>query len=100
MPELIPNKKFVSDLEAFRHQKIVLKKIAKTLCFLGSNPRHPGLKIERIINDPSAWSARVDKRYRISFEPMVYLESESPDWSSPVKLLRILDHDDLYTAPR
>jgi hypothetical protein len=85
----------------FRHQKILLKKVAKTLCFFfENNPRHPGLKIERIINEPSAWSACVDNRYRISFEPMAYLESGSPDWSAPVKLLNILDHDDLYTAPR
>ena len=100
MPELIPNKKFVSDLERFKRQKTILKKIAKTINFLGTNPMHPGLKIERIINDPSAWSARVDKKYRISFEPTLHLSTGTPDWASPVKLLRILDHDDLYKRPR
>jgi len=100
MPELIPNKKFIADLERFKHQKVLLKKIAKTINFLKENPQHPGLKIERIINDPTAWSALVDKRYRISFEPENFLASGSPDWASKLKLLRILDHDDLYKTPR
>lgn len=100
MPELIPNKKFISDLEKFKHQKAVLKKIAKTINFLEQNPCHPGLRIERITNDPTAWSVRVDKRYRISFEPVNFLTMGSPDWTSQLKLLRILDHDDLYKTPR
>ena len=100
MPELIPNKKFVSDLEKFKHQKPLLKKIAKTIHFLEKNPYHPGLRIERITNDPTAWSARVDKKHRISFEPTAFLPSGSPDWNSQLKLLRILDHDDLYKIPR
>ena len=100
MPKLIPNKKFISDLENFKHQKPLLKKIAKTINFLEENPCHPSLRIERIVNDPTAWSARVDKRYRISFEPEVFLATGSPDWTSKLKLLRILDHDDLYKTPR
>ncbi|MCK5507749.1 MAG: hypothetical protein KAI50_04415 [Desulfobacterales bacterium] len=100
MPELIPNKKFNSDLEKFKHQKALLKKIAKTINFLEEKPYHPGLSIERITNDPTAWSASVDKRYRISFEPMAFLPTGSPDWTSQLKLLRILDHDDLYKTPR
>ena len=51
MPELIPNKKFISDLEGFRQQKTILKKIAKAVNFLENAPTHPGLRIERIIND-------------------------------------------------
>lgn len=100
MPELIPNKKFISDLEKYKHQKALLKKITKTINFLEENPNHPSLRIERIINDPTAWSARVDKRYRISFEPTVFLAGGSPDWTAQVNLLRILDHDDLYKTPR
>ena len=100
MPELIPNKKFISDLEKFKHQKALLKKIAKTINFLEENPYHPGLRIERITNDPTAWSVRVDKKYRISFEPEAFLTTGSPDWTSKLKLLRILDHDDLYKTPR
>jgi len=64
------------------------------------NPCHPGLRIERITNDPTAWSARVDKRCRISFELMAFLPTGSPDWTSQLKPLRILDHDDLYKTPR
>ena len=100
MPELIPNKKFISDLKKFKHQKALLKKIAKTINFLEENPSHSGLRIERITNDPTAWSARVDKKYRISFEPAAFLTTGSPDWTSQLKLLRILDHDDLYKTPR
>jgi Txe/YoeB family toxin of Txe-Axe toxin-antitoxin module len=99
MPELITNKKFISDLEKFKKDKTLLKKIAKALNFLGSNPYHPDLKIERITNDPSAWSARVDKRYRISFEPTAYQKKGAPDWMAPIKLLCILDHNDLYKTP-
>jgi len=100
MPKLIPNKRFISDLEKFKHRKALLKKIAKTINFLEENPRHPGLRIERIVNDPTAWTARVDKKYRISFEPVSFLSTGSPDWTSKLKLLRILDHDDLYKTPR
>jgi len=60
-------------LEKLKHQKTLLKKIAKTINFLEENPRHPGLRIERITNNPTAWSARVDKSYRISFEPVAFL---------------------------
>ena len=58
------------------------------------------MRIERITNDPTAWSVRVDKRYRISFEPVAFLPTGPPDWTSKLKLLRILDHDDLYKTPR
>lgn len=100
MPELVPNKKFNTDLEKFKHNKPLLKKIAKAVNMLEKNPLHPGLGIERITNDPSAWSARVDRKYRISFDPAVFLPSGSPDWRSRITLLRILDHDDLYQTPR
>jgi hypothetical protein len=67
------------------------KKLAKALKFLEANPRHPGLNLERIINDPSAWSIRIDRRYRIAFEPRQYLSSGNPDWTGDIQLLRCLD---------
>ena len=100
MPKLIPSKKFLDDLDKFKPNKAIRKKIIKALNFLEANPLHPGLGIERIVNDPTAWSIRVDKKYRISFEPRIYHKSGSPDWSSSLFLLRILDHDDLYKTPR
>jgi Txe/YoeB family toxin of Txe-Axe toxin-antitoxin module len=100
MPELIANNKFVEDLSKFKTDAALIKKIAKSLAFLESNPFHPGLHIERIANDPTAWSARIDKRCRLSFEPAAYLGSGAPDWTQPLILLRILDHDDLYRSPR
>lgn len=100
MPELIPTHKFLEDLEPFRRQAALRKKMAKAMRFLESNPLHPGLHLERIINDPTAWSVRVDRRYRISLDPASHLESGNPDWDAPVILLRVLDHDDLYKSLR
>ncbi|MBI4690017.1 MAG: hypothetical protein HY754_07090 [Nitrospirae bacterium] len=61
MPTLIPSKKFLDDVEKFRSNEIIRKKIAKALVLLENNPLHPGLNLERIVNDPTAWSVRVDK---------------------------------------
>jgi len=99
MPDLIPSRKFSSDLEKLKTNKALIKKIANCLTFLEENPFHPGLHIERITNDPTAWSVRVDRMYRISFEPSSFRPSGPPDWTSPLKLLRILTHDDLYKSP-
>jgi mRNA-degrading endonuclease RelE of RelBE toxin-antitoxin system len=100
MPKLIPSGKFLEDIEAFKSQKEIIKKIAKALAFLEENPHHPGLNLERIVNDPKAWSVRVDRYYRISFDLEKFLPSGAPDWSGSVVLLRVLSHDDLYKRPR
>jgi hypothetical protein len=100
MPKLIPSRKFLEDIEAFKPKKDIINKIAKALAFLEANPHHPGLNLERIVNDPGAWNIRVDRRYRISFDPDKLLESGVPDWSGSVILLRLLSHDDLYKRPR
>ena len=100
MPKLIPTNKFIQDIETLKNQKDIIKKVAKTLAFLETNPRHPGLHIERITNDITAWSVRVDIRYRISLEPESTLPSGMADWSGNIILLRLLDHDDLYKKPR
>ena len=96
MPALIPTNKFLDDMEAFRHNPGMRKKIAKTLRFLEATPLHPGLHLERIVNDPSAWSIRVDRAYRIALDPTTNLAGGNPDWVADVILLRILAHDDLY----
>lgn len=100
MPQLIPTKLFLKDMERFRSNVVVRKKIAKALALLEVNPLHPGLHLERIVNDPSAWSARIDGRYRLSFDPGEYHPAGNPQWSAAITLLRILDHDDLYKSPR
>lgn len=100
MPALIPSKLFLRDVETFRTNTVVVKKIAKALALLETNPLLPGLHLERIVNDPSAWSMKVDGRHRISFDPGGYLPAGNPDWSAAIILLRILDHDDLYKSPR
>lgn len=100
MPQLIPSKLFLKDMEQYRLNDILRKKIVKALVLLEANPLHPGLHLERIKNDPSAWSSRIDGRYRLSFDPGSYLPAGNPDWSATLTLLRILDHDDLYKSPR
>lgn len=99
MPALIPTTKFLEDVETLRNDKTMRRKMAKALSLLHGNPFHPGLHLERIVNDPTAWAIRVDRRYRISFEPETYLKSGIPDWSGSVLLLRLLSHDDLYKRP-
>jgi hypothetical protein len=79
---------------------VVHGKILKALAFLQENPFHPGLRLERIVNDPTAWAVRVDSRYRISIDPKEYRSSGNPDWDQGIILLRVLDHDDLYKRPR
>jgi len=100
MSKLIPSKKFLEDIEKIRSNVVLRKKIAKTLSQLENNPLHPGLHLERIVNDPTAWSVRIDRRYRISFDPGKLLPAGNPDWSGTIFLLRLLDHDDLYKHPR
>jgi len=100
VPELIPSKKFLEDIKVFRSNQVLRKKIAKALSLLENNPLHPGLNLERIVNDPKAWSVRVDRRYRNLFDPLRFLPSGFPDWSADILLLRVLDHDDLYRYPR
>ncbi|MBT4764768.1 hypothetical protein HOO14_07215 [bacterium] len=99
MLQLIPSKKFIKDLKEFEKNATLRKKIAKTLSILKSNPRHPGLNLERIINDNSAWSIRVDKSYRISIEPIDQNDKKTANWRDGIFLLRILNHDDLYKSP-
>lgn len=100
MPKLTLTKLFLKDLERFKADPILRKKIVKTLYFLECSPLYPGLHLERIVNDQTAWSARVDGRYRLSFDPGAYHPAGNPDWKADLVLLRILDHDDLYKSPR
>ena len=46
MPKLVPTDKFLADIEKFRSNKAMRKKIAKTMTFLENNPHHPGLALE------------------------------------------------------
>ncbi|SMN11543.1 hypothetical protein SPBRAN_1824 [uncultured Candidatus Thioglobus sp.] len=97
--ELLPSKKFIKDLDAFKKSAILKQKIAKTLALIAADIRHPGLNLERIVNDKTAWSIRVDRSYRISLEPLNQDNKENVDWGAGVLLLRILNHDDLYKSP-
>ena len=100
MPILKPSRKFLEDAEAFGANSATKKNLAKALWLLEGNPLHSGLHLERIVNDPSAWSVRIDRQYRLSLDPEAYLPAGNPDWSAAIILLRILGHDDLYRRPR
>ncbi len=100
MPKLIPSNRFLVDTERLSKNPVLRSKLIKALAQLERYPSYPGLRIERITNDPSAWSARIDGRYRLSFDPGAHLENGFPDWSAAILLLRVLDHDDLYRMPR
>ena len=99
MINLTPSKNFLKDTNAFKKNAIMRKKIVKALKLLQSNPQHPGLNLERFVNDKTAWSIRVDRKYRISIEPLQQNDPQITDWSKGIFLLRILDHDDLYHSP-
>lgn len=99
MINLVPSKKFVKDLKVFERNAVLRKKIAKALSTLQSDPRHPGLNLERIVNDKTAWSVRVDINYRISIEPINKSDKNTVNWNNGIFLLRILSHDDLYKSP-
>ena len=73
MLEIIPSKKFLKDLDKFHPNPNMRKKLARTLVQLQNDPLHAGLHLERIVKDPSAWSIRLDRRYRISIEPEKHL---------------------------
>lgn len=100
MPELTPTKLFLKDIDVLASNRVVHGKTLKALAFLQENPFHPGLRLERIVNDPTAWAVRVDRSYRISIDPRAYQSSGTPDWNDGIILLRILNHDDLYKKPR
>ena len=99
MSKLVATKRFLKDIEKFQTHPLMRKKIAQTLKHLERDPRHPGLHLEKIVDDPTAWSVRLDRRYRLSLEIENFLESGTPDWSGNILLLRVLDHDDLYQSP-
>ncbi len=67
----------------------IQKKVDKQLRLLANNPRHPSLQVKKIQGTPGIWEARVDRRYRLSFE-----------MSSDTIYLRVVgNHDDVLKRP-
>ena len=66
------------------------KAAAKQITQLLIDHTHPSLRLEGIIGHRGLFSARVDRRYRMS------LTFGSGD---TILLRRVLDHDDLYRSP-
>ena len=66
------------------------KAAAKQITQLLIDHTHPSLRLEGIAGHKGLFSARVDRRYRISLS---YTEKGT------ILLRRVLDHDDLYRSP-
>ncbi len=69
----------------------VRKAAAKQIAQLLIDHTHPSLHLEAIRGHPDLFSARVDRRYRMSLSFLVEEEV--------ILLRRVLDHDDLYRSP-
>lgn len=67
----------------------IRKKLKKALMLLDSNPRHPSLKVHPIKGTDGIYEARVDQKYRLSFQ----FDGEN-------KVLRNVDnHDECLKNP-
>ncbi len=70
----------------------VRKAAAKQIAQLLIDHTHPSLHLEAIRGHAGLFSARVDKRYRISLS---FIDEDD----EVILLRRVLDHDDLYRSP-
>ncbi len=48
--------------------RVIQKKIEKTLLLMDKNFRHPGLKSRPIEGAPGIYEARVDDKYRVTYQ--------------------------------
>jgi len=69
---------------------VVRKAAAKQVTQLLLDHNHPSLNLEGIVGQKGLFSARVNRRYRIS----LCFPGEDV-----ILLRRVLDHDDLYRSP-
>ena len=67
----------------------IQKKVKKALRLLDDDPRHPSLQVHPIQRHPGVYEARVDLKYRLSFE-----------FSGQDKIVRNVDnHDECLKNP-
>jgi mRNA-degrading endonuclease RelE of RelBE toxin-antitoxin system len=67
----------------------IRKKVKKAIRLLDENPRHPSLRVHPIRGAANIYEARVDQKYRLSFE-----------FDGEKKTLRNVDnHDDCLKNP-
>lgn len=80
--------------KAFRSlPKPIQEKAIKALRLLVENPRHPSLQVKKIQGTENIWEARVDQKYRFTFQ----FESEN---NQTIVVLRNIDnHDDCLKNP-
>jgi len=71
----------------------IQEKAVKALRLLAENPRHPSLQVKKIRGTENIWEARVDQKYRFTFQ----IEHER---GQTVIFLRNIDsHDDCLRNP-
>ncbi len=71
----------------------IREKAIKALRLLADNPRHPSLWVKKVQGTESIWEARVDQKYRFTFQ----FENEN---DQIVVILRNIDnHDDCLKNP-
>lgn len=79
---------------AFRTLPVpIQEKAIKALRLLAENPRHPSLQVKKIQGTENIWEARVDRKYRFTFQ----LENENDQ--TAVVLRNIDNHDDCLKNP-
>lgn len=85
----------LSRTEAFKKDYMRLpppakKAAAKQITQLLIDHNHPSLRLEGIVGHRGLFSARVNRRYRMS---LAFVGGDT------IQLRRILDHDELYRSP-
>jgi addiction module RelE/StbE family toxin len=66
MPEILISETFRKQLA--RLPKDIQKKVLKAMRLLAEDPRHPSLQTKPIEGAPGIYEARVDQRYRMTYE--------------------------------
>ncbi len=80
--------------KAFRAlPKPVQEKAVKALRLLAENPRHPSLQVKKIQGTENVWEARVDRKYRFTFQ------FEDDNDQTMIVLRNIDNHDDCLKNP-
>jgi mRNA-degrading endonuclease RelE of RelBE toxin-antitoxin system len=71
----------------------VREKAVKALQLLAENPRHPSLQVKKIRGTENIWEARVDQKYRFTFQV------ERKNKQTIIFLRNIDNHDDCLKNP-
>jgi hypothetical protein len=88
LPEIERSDRFDSRFRSKPHDQ--RGAILKTIKRLADDPRHPGLRVERVKTYPGVWSARVNRSDRLTFHW---------DDEGHIVLRYNCHHDEVYGKP-